>query len=267
MQTKARRDVAAWKDSALAQFEASAGAYAARRDEDSRFVPQLTIASDMLRGEHGRTLDLGCATGAAFPMLRALDFEVVGIDLSQRMIAFAQQRYGDDRGVQLSRGDAEFLPFAAASFDAVTCLGVFEFLPDYAPTLREIARVLRPGGLLVLSIPNRVSPYTIAHDIAQATVFRAWRLIKPKLRRSASAIGFTPATRRHLCIPWRLRGQLARCGLAPERDAYTNFLVYPLDWLWPRANQTLSQLLTRMSAIRLVACTGCQYMVAARKAC
>ena len=37
-------------------------------------------------------------------------------------------------------------------FDAVTCLGVFEFLPDYAPALREIARILRPGGLLVLSI-------------------------------------------------------------------------------------------------------------------
>ena len=220
----------------------------------------------MLRGEHGRTLDIGCATGAAFPMLRALDFEVVGMDMSPRMIAFAKQRYADDRGVQLSRGDAEFLPFAAASFDTITCLGVFEFLPDYTPALREIARVLRPGGLLVLSIPNRVSPYTITHDVAQATVWRAWRVMKPMLRRRRSADELTPATPRHLCIPWRLRAELARCGLAPERDAYTNFLVYPLDWLWPRANRALSRLLTRMSVVRIVACTGCQYMVAARKA-
>jgi len=260
-----RQDPATWKKAVFEEYESSAGAYAARRDEDPRLIAQLAIASDMLRGEHGRTLDLGCATGSAFPMLRAREFDVVGIDLSSRMIAFAQQRYADDRRIQLSRGDAEFLPFAAASFDAVTCLGVFEFLPDYAPALREIARILRPGGLLVLSIPNRISPYHITHDVAQATVWRAWRAMKPMVRRGPSTTAFTPAVRRHLCIPWRLRAELARCGLAPERDAYTNFLVYPLDWLWPRANQALSQLLTRMSVVRIVACTGCQYMVAARR--
>jgi SAM-dependent methyltransferase len=190
---------------------------------------------------------------------------VVGIDLSSRMIALAKQRYADDRGIQVSRGDAEFLPFAAASFDTVTCLGVFESLPDYTPALREIARVLRPGGLLVLSVPNRISLYNIAHAVAQATVWRVWRLLKPMLRRGPAAAAFTPDAPRHLCIPWRLRAELARCGLAPERDAYTNFRVYPFDWLWPRVDRALSNLLTRMSVVRIVACTGCQYMVAARK--
>ena len=52
------------------------------------------------------------ATGSAFPMLRDREFEVIGIDLSSRIIAFAKQRYADDRRIQLSRGDAEFLPFA-----------------------------------------------------------------------------------------------------------------------------------------------------------
>ena len=70
---------------------------------------------------------------------------------------------------------------------------------------------------------------------------------------------------RRLCIPSRLRAELARCRLAPERDAYTNFLVYPFDWLWPRASNVLSRWLTRMSVVRVVACTGCQYVVAARK--
>jgi len=259
-----REDAATWKKAAFEAYESTAGDYAARRDDDPRLAVQLAIASDMLRGEHGRTLDVGCGTGSAFPMLRAREFDVVGIDLSSRMIAFAKQRYADDRGIQLSRGDAEFLPFAAASFDAVTCLGVFESLPDYTPALREIARVLRPGGLLVLSIPNRISPYHITHGVAQATVWRAWRAMRPMLRRRPSATTFTPAVRR--CIPWRLRAELARCGLAPERDAYTNFLVYPLDLLWPRANRALSRLLTRMSVVRIVACTGCQYMVAARRA-
>jgi SAM-dependent methyltransferase len=261
-----RQDAATWKKAAFEAYESTAGEYAARRDDDPRLAVQLAIASDMLRGEHGRTLDIGCGTGSAFPMLRAREFDVVGMDLSSRMIAFANQRYADDRGIQLSRGDVEFLPFATGSFDAVTCLGVFESLPDYTPALREIARVLRPGGLLVLSIPNAISPYHIAHAVAQATVWRVWRAMKPMLGRRPSATAFTPAMRRHLCIPWRLRAELARCGLTPESDAYTNFLVYPLDWLWPQANRALSRLLTRMSAVRLVACTGCQYMVAARKA-
>src|SRR5689334_16658834 len=143
-----RPDDAAWKKAAFERYESSAGEYAARRDEDPGLIAQLTIASDMLCDEHGRTLDIGCATGGAFRMLRARKFEVVGIDLSSQMITLAKQRYADDDGIQLSRGDAEFLPFAAASFDTVTCLGVFEFLPDYTPALREIARVLRPGGLL-----------------------------------------------------------------------------------------------------------------------
>jgi SAM-dependent methyltransferase len=261
-----RQDAATWKKAAFEAYESTAGEYAARRDDDPRLAVQLAIASDMLRGEHGRTLDIGCGTGSAFPMLRAREFDVVGMDLSSRMIAFANQRYADDAGIQLSRGDVEFLPFATGSFDAVTCLGVFESLPDYTPAMREIARVLRPGGLLVLSIPNRISPYHITHDVAHATVWRAWRVMKPLVRRGASATAFTPTMRARRCIPWRLRAELARCGLAPERDAYTNFLVYPLDLFWPRANRALSGLLTRMSVVRIVACTGCQYMVAARRA-
>ena len=260
-----RQDIATWKKAAFEGYESSAGEYADRRDDDPGLVPQLTIASDMLRGEHGRTLDLGCGTGSAFRMLRARQFDVVGIDLSSRMLAFAKQRYADDRAIELSRGDAEFLPFATGSFDAVTCLGVFESLPDYAPALREIARVLRPGGLLVLSIPNRISPYHIAHNVAQATFWRAWRVMKPMFRRHRSETASAPAMPRNTCIPWRVRAELARCGLAPERDAYTSFQVYPLDLVWPRANRAVSRMLTAMSSLRIVACTGCQYMVAARR--
>ena len=260
-----RQDVATWKKATFEAYESLAGRYAARRDDDPKLAVQLTIASNMLRAERGRTFDLGCGTGSAFPMLREREFDVVGIDLSSQMIAVAKQRYADDRGIEVSRGDAEFLPFADASFDVVTCLGVFESLPDYIPAVREIARVLRPSGLLVLSVPNRLSPYHATHDVAQATVWRAWRGMKSMLRRSTSATVFPPAMPRRLCIPSRLRAELTRCGLAPERDAFTNFLVYPFDWLWPRASDVLSRWLTRMSVVRVVACTGCQYMVAARK--
>jgi SAM-dependent methyltransferase len=262
----ARNDVLTWKKATFDAYESLAGRYAAKRDDDPKLAVQLTIASDMLHAEQGRTLDLGCGTGSAFAMLRAREFEVVGIDLSSRMVAFAKQRHANDRDIQVSRGDAEFLPFADASFDVVTCLGMFESLPDYIPAMREIARVLRPGGLLVLSVPNQLSPYHVAHDVAQATVWRAWRTMKTMRRRGPAATASPPAMPRRPCIPSRLRAELARCGLAPERDAYTNFLVYPFDWLWPRANDILSRLLTRMSVVRIVAATGCQYMVAARKA-
>jgi ubiquinone/menaquinone biosynthesis C-methylase UbiE len=107
-----------------------------------------------------RPLVLDVATGTArlpLALLRLLEFDgqVVGLDLSSRMLEVAQRRTASNRDrVGLVRQTATFLPFGPATFDAVTCLEAFEFLPKQRAALKEMVRVLRPGGVLLTT--NRI---------------------------------------------------------------------------------------------------------------
>lgn len=97
---------------------------------------------------HGRVLDLGCGTGQLAHRLRLMGARVVGCDFSRGMLAAARAR---DRRVAWIQADALHLPFAGAAFDAVVSTQAFHWFPDQAAALREIARVLRPGGVFVLT--------------------------------------------------------------------------------------------------------------------
>ncbi len=79
---------------------------------------------------------------------------VIGVDLSRHMLAKAARKL-DDRRVTFLRVPAEALPFPDASFDVVTCLEALEFMSDPEVVLYEMARVLRPGGLLLMT--NRIN--------------------------------------------------------------------------------------------------------------
>jgi ubiquinone/menaquinone biosynthesis C-methylase UbiE len=96
----------------------------------------------------GRVLDIGCGTGQLAHRLRRTDARVVGCDFSAGMLRAARAR---DHRVGWVQGDALHLPFADAAFDAVVSTQAFHWFPDQAAALREIARVLRPGGLFVLT--------------------------------------------------------------------------------------------------------------------
>jgi SAM-dependent methyltransferase len=97
-----------------------------------------------------RVLEVGSGTGANLPVLAALGVrQVVACDLSVDAL-----RHGRDRqGVTLARVDARRLPFASASFDLVLAADVIEHLDDDRSAVEEFARVLRPGGHLVLTVP------------------------------------------------------------------------------------------------------------------
>ncbi len=105
-----------------------------------------------------RVLDVACGTGrAARAVLRqvAFDGRMVNLDLAGRMLRAGQRECTAWPGrVDWLRAPAEALPFAAATFDAVTCLEALEFFPHPRAALAECVRVLRPGGLLLVT--NRV---------------------------------------------------------------------------------------------------------------
>lgn len=103
-------------------------------------------------------LDVATGTGRVLmSLLRQPEFQgrVIGLDLSARMLEQATGNLAANAGrVTLLHDDASSLPFRDATFDAVTCSEALEFLPDPPATLREMARVLRPGGTLLFT--NRI---------------------------------------------------------------------------------------------------------------
>jgi len=107
-----------------------------------------------------RILDVATGTGMVAAELRArADCTVVGLDQSPEMLAAARTRFASDGArVELVQGQAEQLPFADASFDAVTFTYLLRYVDDPAATMRELARVVRPGGR-VASLEFGVPPW------------------------------------------------------------------------------------------------------------
>jgi len=100
-----------------------------------------------------RILDVGCGTGVFAARIREAlpNAKVWGIDLVSEMLAKGAERWRQHAGyVQPTQGDSERLPFAAGTFDIVTCANSFHHYPHQDRAVAEMHRVLRPGGRLML---------------------------------------------------------------------------------------------------------------------
>src|SRR5436190_723661 len=97
----------------------------------------------------GPMLDAGCGTGLN---LSSMPSGSVGLDINPRNLALIRSRLPDRMAVE---GDIENMPFGDAAFETVVCTEVLEHVPYPDRALAEIGRVLRPGGLLLGSVPSR----------------------------------------------------------------------------------------------------------------
>jgi SAM-dependent methyltransferase len=102
----------------------------------------------------GRVLDIGSGTGAlAFEVLRGkAAARVTGIDPSKEYVTYATSKNPAPGRAEFQVGDAQALPFDAATFAASVSLLVFNFIPDPAKALREVRRVTRPGGPVAAAV-------------------------------------------------------------------------------------------------------------------
>jgi demethylmenaquinone methyltransferase/2-methoxy-6-polyprenyl-1,4-benzoquinol methylase len=111
--------------------------------QDARWRRFLVSRVDV--GPRDTVLDVATGTGAvARELLAAKGCTVVGLDQSAEMLAEARRRL--PAGVALVEADAQSLPFPDASFDALTFTYLLRYVSDPSATLRELARVVRPGG-------------------------------------------------------------------------------------------------------------------------
>jgi SAM-dependent methyltransferase len=128
-----------------------------------------------------RILDVGCGTGANLLMLSEYG-DAEGVDVSEDALAFCRER-----GLEkVKLGAAEKLPYDDGTFDLVTALDVVEHLDDDLAGLREMRRVLRPGGRVLLFVPTFMFLWGLQDDVSNHR--RRYRL--PELRRVLEQAGF-----------------------------------------------------------------------------
>lgn len=142
-----------------------------------------------------RVLEIGSATGANTVAMSALGYLVTSLEFSTFGVE-AQKK----KGLRVIQGDARRLPFEQDSFEAVVCMDVLEHIVEDDLVLSEIYRVLKPGGIFLISVPEDPSMWS-SHDTAVDHVRRYQKV--------------------------ELVEKICRCGLIPNSVRSTNFLLKP----------------------------------------
>lgn len=193
----------------------------------------------LLQAEAGAAiLDIGCGNARDLSVLlrERPDLQLTGLDLSEGMLREGRSSLSDSAGkVRFVAGDASRLPLRSGSYDAVICSEVVEHVPAWHDVLREAARVLCPGGRLVLTTPNRRGLY----GLDRATLGRLHEWLRPRVHpydewkapreveRALARVGLTVLERRGVCylpgysltyrLPPRMKGLLVRAAFVGER--------------------------------------------------
>jgi SAM-dependent methyltransferase len=188
-----------------------------------------------------RLLDSGCGTGSILGHLAARG-RAVGVDLSPEAVRLAR-----GRGVAVARAALLALPFADATFDCVTSFDVIyhRWVADDAAAVREMARVLRPGGVLLLRVPALKMLWG-AHDEA---VHSRHRYTRGEVRRLLEAEGLDVlrATYANSLLFPVIAARRGLDRLTGRRGSDVGFLPAPLEWAFGAALRLEARLLRRVS--------------------
>lgn len=139
--------------------------------------PWFVELRTLIRSAH-RVLDVGCGDGTLLELVTTgTNIEAHGVDIATTAVSIAKRLHPRLRVVE---GDAAHLPFLAASFDLVYSAYTLEHLPDPDAAVREMTRVLAPGGRLLLMVPNYGSPLVRSPRGEQSRSRKLLRRFRPR---------------------------------------------------------------------------------------
>lgn len=148
-QRRLQTAMAARRSKSVEFFTSSAGQWDRLRDDmfgDRFHLMALAAFAD----PHATVGDLGCGTGQVSAALAPFVAKVIGVDSSAAMLQAARKRLQGQRNVDLRRGELEALPIDDHLLDTATVMLVLHHIPEPGRALADVARVLKPGGRLVL---------------------------------------------------------------------------------------------------------------------
>ncbi len=159
-------------------------------------IQAISDALGVTSSSTGSVLEVGTGTGLhAHWFLERTSTTYCGLDVSVPMLAIAKQRvaaWGDR--VRLTVGDAQRLPFPDGSFDAAFCAATLHHLQDPAQGVREVARVVRPGGRVALMEPNWKYPTVLVYSASVREEWNTFKINPRRLAEWASSAGVTDIT-------------------------------------------------------------------------
>jgi len=200
-------------------FEAKAAGWPAKYAPDGRLSGRLAVLTTVLRGQlrpGGRLLDLGCGTGELARAAAAAGARVIACDIAVEMLRRAAERDpgGAVEWVTLDPG-WRTLPFRTAAFEVVVAASVLEYVDDPAIVIGECARVLRPGGVMLCTVPDPWNPVRwLERAVSLAARTRPAAAAARRWPRLDDYLVYLSLSRHRHGSPW-WHGIAGRAGLRP----------------------------------------------------
>ena len=182
--------------------------------------------------QNGRAMDMGCGAGQLIPILSKLDYQVYGIDISKKMIEISLNRCKEfNIPAKLEVGDCEKIEYPDNYFDLYVAMGVIEYMSNDTKMIAEIKRLLKPGGIGIITLRNKRCIHVKWNTIYLKKYRHYLRNTAKRILRKQTSV-YNAISRQH--DPLSFKKLLESCSFKVIEEKYCHYHALPLPisiWL------------------------------------
>jgi ubiquinone/menaquinone biosynthesis C-methylase UbiE len=223
-----------------------------RREKTLSLIPQTVDKTEIL--------DVGCGPGIMVKSLLSRGYNVTCVDPAPKMIELVKRDFGSNPDVRAEVGNVYELNFPDNSFEFITAMGLIEYLEDQAKAFTELRRVLKNNGNLIITFPNKTSPWRVYNRIIL-------KLLKPIIKYYKRITGQKVSDLKHREYTLReAENLLKENGFEIETTIYYNFKIifHPFDKIFPKLTVWQSKLFEKLDKTFLKS-IGTGFIISAKK--